>query len=702
MNCFTYSRNLNNYTLIILSFLLLLFSCTKEEVAPLNIDDFFKGASTSATNEDLVGVWAIFSAKFDGKIIEIPINYAQCGRDFFVYNANGNYTEYLYPYDSCEPDVNQLTWKLNNGIITLVNNLGQSDEFVITNLSDQELVFNSRFDVDEDGELDVISITAIRYEPEEFDLTTNSFGKNNEEEFEDVLSFTWNAYEGFNTFERYEIYRSSGENCTKANAELIATITDVEVIEYTDLNPPGAKSLCYYFKVYTDQGLLGESNYIGVNPAFFIYIDPIALNDPIVNDDSISLTWEPSDSPYFSHYEVTVSNYDGTSASGAQKYILAEIDNINTTSFIDENPPYLENPFYLVHAYNIFGNKSRLSDNERTGVKEVQFKRKEVIDYKRIISYDVDSDEPIVYLYGRLSGNGITGANLRRFNYETSETEAISDIPPQVETYSGIKVVNSNQNGKELVIQQGIELHFYDANTMEFKYSIDPLGVFNFFDFNYSQELDLWILINSNEIFTLKRDNTNLVLVDSDIHFTQHHGNTWHRLFFLNNNNVLVSHPSEPNSFIKNLDSNGFITSSEMVNFSMKRLNHERTLQNRFADYILNTGENRLYSASSFQIIESFEFPSFSSGTSINGNLILGTNNDPDWQIEAASPHKKEAVIYNRFSGQVVEIITIGYPHFIFEDYNGDLISISSGFKKESLKQNINGKADIFIEKINF
>ncbi|MGJ8713944.1 MAG: lipocalin family protein [Maribacter stanieri] len=702
MHCFTYSRNLNNYTLIILSFLLLLVSCTKEEDAPENIDDFFKGASTSATNEDLVGVWAIFSAKHDGKIIEIPITYTQCGRDFFVYNANGEYTEYLYSNDSCEPDVNQLTWKLNNGIITLANNIGQSDEFVITNLSDQELVFNSSIDVDEDGELDVISITAKRYEPAEFDFTTNSFGINNEEEFEDVLSFTWNAYEGFNSFDRYEIYRSSGENCTKANAELIATITDVEVIEYTDLNPPGAESLCYYFKVYTDQGLLGESNYIGVNPAFFIYIDPIALNDPIVNDINISLTWEPSNSPYFSHYVVTVSNYDGTSASGAQEYILAEIDNINTTSFIDENPPYLENPYYLVHAYNIFGNKSHLSDNVRTGVREVQFKRKEVIDYKRIISFDVDSEEPIVYLYGQLSGNGITEVNLRRFNYETSKTEAISDIPPQVETYSGIKVFNSNRHGKELVIQQGNELHFYDANTMEFKYAIDPDGVFLFSNFMYNQNLDLWVLVSNRELYILKRDNTNLTLISSGDHYPSPQGNSGYELFNLSNQRILVGHFFEPNSIVFNLDTDGNIVDSQFVDFGIGIENDDKTLLNQQANYLLDIAENRLYSTDTFSSIDSFEFPSFPTGCSIDGNLILGTNNDSDWQIEAGSPHKKEAVIYNRISGQVDEISTIGYPHFIFEDYKGDFIGISSGFKKKSLEQNINGKADIFIEKINF
>ncbi|UII75841.1 lipocalin family protein [Flagellimonas sp. HMM57] len=683
--------------------LVLAISCSKDnenDIDQGNIDNFYSGADSSASINQLEGVWAIVSAEFEGERTTVPINYPECGRDFFVYSDNGMYREYIFPGSDCRPEINRLNWTLDRGVLTLSNSVGQSDDLVIIRITAQEFVFKSRFDVDSDGELDVLILTANRYDANEFDLTTSTFDRNRDEDFEDVLSFTWEAYEGFNTFNRYEIYRSAGENCTKANAELIATIIDVSTVEYTDLNPPGEESLCYYLRVYTDKGLLGESTYIGVNPSFFIYINAISLDEPIVNGNSISLSWAPSDSPYFSHYEVTVSNYAGTSASAAQEYVLAEIDNINETSFTDETPPYLENPFYTVYAYNIFGNKSPISDSERTGVREVIFKRKEIIEFKRVISLDVDSEEPIVYLYGENSGNGITGVNILRFNYQTHEIETISDISPESQTYSGIKVFNSIQNGKELVVQQGIELHFYDANTLEFKYAIDPEGVFSFRDFTYVPELDLWIVIESNNIYTLKRDNRNLSLVDTDTHFTQHQGNSYHRGFMINDNRVLIGHPNEPNSIVKTLDDNGFIIGSTMVDFSIQARNGKRTLYNSVSGYLLNTGENRLYDTDTFQILQSFEFPSFPTGTSTDGNLILGTNNDPGWQIDADSPHKKEAVILNRATNQVDELSTIGYPHFIFEDYNGDIISISSGFKKESLEQNINGKADIFIEKI--
>ena len=695
---FKIMKNKTVYFLFIIVFFL---SCSKNDDSSETINDFFSDADRSASIEDLVGIWSIFSAEFAGQKAEIPINYAECGRDFFIYSENGVYTEYLYESSSCEPQINKLAWELNNGILTFTNALGQTDAYVITKLNSEELVFKARFDVDEDGELDVFIFTANRYIPEEIDLVTNTFTQNSDETFENLLSFTWGAYDGFNRFNRYEIYRSAGKNCSKANSELIATITNVNTTEYTDLTPPAAESLCYYLKVYTDKGLLGESNFYNVNPSFFIRIDAISLNEPVVSDNNISLSWEPSKSPYFSHYEITVSNFGEGSGSGFQEYTIVEIDDIDVNTYIDENPPYLENPFYKVYAHTIFGNKSALRDSKSIGFWEVPFKRKEVIDYKRIISLDVDPEAPIVYFYGELSGDGITESNIRRYNYNTQETESISDIAPQSQTYSGIKVFNSPENGKELVIQQGIELHFYDATTMEFKYAIDPEGVFSFMDFTYAPESDLWLLASGSEIFTLKRDNKNLSLIDSAPHFTKHQGDLWHRLFVLSNNRVLIGHPNEPNSIVKTLDNNGLIVSTETVDFSIRVFNNEKTLNNIFAEYVLDAVENRLYSTNTFQQIESFEFPNFPTATSTNGVKILGTNNDPDWQVNTDSPYKKEVVIYDRNSKLVQDITSLGYPHFVFENFNGNIISISTGFKKESLNVNINGKADIFIEQLD-
>jgi hypothetical protein len=117
--------------------------------------------------------------------------------------------------------------------------------------------------------------------------------------------------------------------------------------------------------------------------------------------------------------------------------------------------------------------------------------------------------------------------------------------------------------------------------------------------------------------------------------------------------------------------------------------------------YIINFIENRLYSTTTFSFLESFEQPHFSSGISLDGLKIFGSNNDPDWQITPESIHAKEAVIYYRNTQTSQQYSTIGYPHIVFENYNGDIMSISSGLKKDHLGHNINNKADLFIEMVN-
>jgi hypothetical protein len=41
--------------------------------------------------------------------------------------------------------------------------------------------------------------------------------------------------------------------------ELIATITDINQSSF-DAKPPTDKEICYLFKIYTNEGLLGESS----------------------------------------------------------------------------------------------------------------------------------------------------------------------------------------------------------------------------------------------------------------------------------------------------------------------------------------------------------------------------------------------------------------------------------------------------------
>ena len=685
------------YTILVLT-----VGCSKEnDIDQGNIDNFYSGADSSASIDKLEGVWAIVSAEFEGERTNVPINYPECGRDFFVYSDSGMYSEYIFPGSDCRPEINRLNWTLDRGVLTLSNSLGQTDDLVIMRLTNQEFVFKSRLDVDQDGQLDVLILTATRYIPEEIDFVSNTFTSNSDDNFDNLLSFTWDAYDGFNQFDKYEIYRSSGENCSKANAQLIATIEDQSITEYTDESPPVAENLCYFMRVYTDNGLLGESNYfISERPSIFIGIDAISLQEPMVGNNLITLNWEPSNSPYFSHYEITVGNYPGGSGPYGQQYPIATITDVNIVSFTDENPPYLENPIYTIYAYNIFGNRSSLGSDESKSYQEASFKRKEILPFERIISYAIDPVDPIVYLYGEESGERSQPAYICRFNYINQEIESISNSNPTSQTNIPIKVFES-ANGKEIIIKQGIELHFYNALTMEYKYAIDPEGAFTIDDFSYYPDLDVWIISDHNNVFTLKRDNANLFLIDTEQHFTNHQGGGRYEFIPLLNNQIVLGHPNESSSFVFTMDGEGNFIESQSVNLQFRALfRNERLLYNATSNLLLDTGQNRFYSSLSFQFDSSFEEPYFPLELNLDGTKVFGTNNDPDWNINSQSLHKKEAVILDRNTMTVTKQQTLGYPHVLFESRDGELISISSGFKKQNVYQSINNKADLFMERL--
>ena len=262
--------------------LLFTLSCSKDsDDDPADPDNFYSGAVTNASSADLLGYWAFFEAEYEGTRVPAPINYSNCGRDFFVYRDNGAYEEYLYTSSDCETISNQLQWELNNGVITLSTLSGSTDDLVIIKLTANELYFKARVDIDEDGELDVVVLIAKRYTPDETDFYTQSFGYYDTEYNYELIGYTWQPYDGFHTFEKYEIYRSQGENCSKANAELVATITDVNETEYFDLTPPISDQLCYFLRIYTDQGILGDS-YLQTFDPRYLRIAPVNLNEPTV------------------------------------------------------------------------------------------------------------------------------------------------------------------------------------------------------------------------------------------------------------------------------------------------------------------------------------------------------------------------------------------------------------------------------------
>lgn len=681
------------FYLLLLVFCTICLSCDTDDDASTPESDFYKGADVSASAADLTGIWAIFNVGFQGDIAEVPVVYPDCGRDFLIFSENGIYTEYAYQHSGCEYVLNGLNWTLNKGIINLSNEFGQSDELVITKLNANELVFKMMLDVDDDGALDMVSLFLKPYTPKEIDIVTPTFRRNQDAAFDELLSFSWQSYEGFNDFERYEIYRSAGSSCSMANAELIASINDLNTTLFTDVSPPVDPYLCYFLKVYTNRGLLGQSYAQSINTEN-IRPQSVTLYKPEVLNNVIHFSWQASTDPYFSHYELAFSNYGAGYASGQQEYSVVTINDREMTTYLDENPPRLENPYYVLYVHNIFGNRTAFFNSEVTTFQEVTFKRPEILGLSQVDSYAIDLENTVVYLYGK-EGSLRNNSNIHRFNYSTNQMEAISNFTSNYGTKIPIKYINSGYGG-EIILEQGSDLAVYDAMTLKYKYTLD-LKLQGVDDFSYTP-LGYWIVVNRNNVYTYVRDNANIELVDTKPHFPNLQNGYNYQAVVLKNNKLLVGHYNEPTSYLYALGANGILKQEQIVAVPILENWYHDSQYNPNGNYFINFSENRLYSTTNFKLMESFESPYFPSGTSKDGALIFGSNNDPEWQITPESIHEKKAVIYNRLNKQVKTVSTLGYPHVIFENAFGEIISISSGLKKDNIRQNINEKSDLFIE----
>lgn len=686
------------YKTLYLFFLLIILnfsSCSSDDDNSNGSENFYANALKSANTSNLVGIWAIFELSYQGETFPVPNNNGDCGREFFIYQETGIYSQYtISEYSGCVTEESNANWKLDQGIVTLSSGFNQFEEVVVVQLTQDLFVFKVKFDVDDDGVLDIITATAKPYTiPNTIENYEYMFSLNRNEEHRDKIRFDWVPYNGFYEFEKYEIYRSL--NCDKSNSELYTTIDDKNQTFFIEETPPKTKEpFCYFLKIYTNKGFLGESQLAYVYTDYLL-VNHIKMNSPEVSNNTIILNWNPYEGRYFSHYEIKVQNYISGSGYGYQEKLVATINEKEKTNYTDINPPYLVNPIYTIHAYDIFGNKSSY-DYDNENIKEVNFKRPEVLEQNYIQKIAIDTDAPILYFYSK--PDYPDRLKIYRYNYSTYEMEATSKEPINVSNSLDMKVFNSNL-GKEIFFSVGNELYVFDATNLELKYKLKVENQYvHFDDFCYIKD-DLWILIDGDKVYSATRNNANFIVLDEQIHFTDHQGSRNYQILDIKNNAVLVGHDNEPQSLKFSFNNEGIFTEKVTVNIEFSSGLNKRLIYNENANTILNLNDKLIYKASDFSFVKSFTTPNTPTAYNTLGNTILGSNNDEEWSISEDSNHEKKAFIYNITTGAVESFDTGGYPLFLFENYLGEIISISSGFKRKELIGD-SQKPDVFIEKV--
>jgi hypothetical protein len=658
-------------------FLLLISGCSNNDDLTRRANDaFLSGALTSATNQQLEGRWALFQIEFESKITDVPESFPECGRDFFDFQAGGEYREYNFDDNfECTPQINMLGWSFSNGIITATNGT-TTDRWVITELTANRLVFKFQFDVNSDGEPELFKAICNRYEPPvEMDIYSGTFYRNKIDSY-DKIEVKWDAYRGYNQFEKYEIYRLDA-SCNIANAELISTITDINQSYFIDATPPTDEEICYLFKIYTNEGLLGESSPVNVKTSD-IEVSAVNLSQPSLNNSIVNLNWEQYQGYYFSHYEIEVRNYSSGSGGGYQEEQLAVINNIETLNYSVELP-YFANPVFVIHVYNIFGRRSQTviqGQNQQS----TNFVRKGILPLDSI-QFTAFSPNESVLFYSNYS-------KLYKYNYTTNSVEGSTELNSSSIVF--VKVFESSF-GTEVIVNTGSEIKVYDTD-LNFKYNLTT-SIFSPEHLAVNKN-GFWLITDRKNLYSFSRTNSKLTLISTNKLYNQSFSSSTINVMDLGQNRILTGNHTKSEGLIVGIDANGVLANAVPVNLNATSQWKNNSLYSQNRQYFLNIEDNTLYSTNSYDLVTKLNQNFFISGVSNDGSLILGTNNNPISSNSTFHEKKLRTLSYPALKEQTYD--AKGYPHVVYQNQLGQLVSISKGLIG-SLKFNAEER-DIFVE----
>lgn len=672
---------LSSKSLLLVILALLLFSCENEET----IDDYIQ---RDASTNHLIGTWAIQTVTFNDNTAEAPINFQECGTDYFTYSADGVYQETVFKSSLCAADKTDANWVLKDGIINLSSNTGESQTIEVRKLNENIFIFQVHLDLDLNNGNEAYIFTATRYTPpKEIDVYTNTFyQKTNDRQIE----FTWDKYAGYNTFQKYEIYRTD-EACNSSSVKLIKTITDINENYFIDLEAFSTEH-CYLLKIFTDEGLLGESDLKTISTYDFRPEHVNFVNANVYNEN-VTLTWEKSEDPYFSHYEIKY--YDTLDFSPNYNEHVTLIDDVNSTSFTDTNPPYLLQPQYVILVYNKFGNYSYLIKNENSI--SVNLNRIGMLDIEYLNKMVYDTEAKSFIFYYRESTYG----NYKFAKYSTVEKKFVAESykQPTSTTSASMQIITSETGyGKEFIYPQNDELWVYNADDLTYKYAF-KLSNLSTKSFNYLGD-DIWVVTDNDNVFTYLRNNDTFTLLDKKPHFTQHQGSGTYEILKIDKNTILVSHDNEGRAILYKIDEDGIIVNHGIKNIPLQYdYDHNNVQYNSNSTYILNTINNRIYNANDYSLVKEYSSPAITSSLSRDGFKIYGTNNTREL-TDDYNTAKREVTIYDIATGSIETKESKGYPLYITDDEDGNIICLSANFPGETFNNFESRVKNLFIEVI--
>ncbi len=683
--------------------LLTILACESGEEEETFTPDDDTNVNTNVKIEDILGTWFIYSGEFMDTSVQIAPRFPVCGYEYLVFSENSRYEEVLYNNDDCVPVKKTGNWKIENGIISISFSSGEVEELSIIDFKSSELVIKFQFDFDDDGNKDVFKANLKRYDPISNNHVATSFARDSDEP--SLLKFNWKQETDVNTFTGYEVYRSIEGSCAKENAVLLTEINDITNTTFIDYDPPATtNTLCYFLRIYSDDVMVGESRLLTENPKDLIIPNTPNLNSVSVDGETILLEWSEYDIPYFSHYEIVYASTDGTNLLFHEEDSVKTINAIEETSFLDTDPPYIENPFYAVYAYNIFGT------NVVSNYEQVTFRQKDLFGPIYLSHLEVDDDEPAVYLHGSSQipswASYDTNAILR-LNYDQGVLESTTSEEVYVAGEFPFRKPFNFSEGKELVVNGRNNLHFLNPTSLSEIFSFGSFYLFEEFnvssivDFTYTKNGFL-VVIDTDSIFIFQRNGEELMLLDKQIHFETHHGDNLYRIIHVNDDEIIVGHKNDQESILYAVDDNGILQNRRVITLPLSSDYIAKYKNTSFysdsGNLLINYGQRKLYSTISFQVEAQLPEDLFALGLSKDAKYIFASTIDPDWFGSDVKTEflKREVLLFNTDTNEIQTIKIKGYPIRIFENNLGEIFSVSIP------KNQIITDFDVFVEKINF
>ncbi|QNM85391.1 hypothetical protein H9W90_14565 [Polaribacter pectinis] len=150
--------------------LLIIISCSKNE--ELEGEPEIIDPRESYFAEAIIGSWSINTVKVDGQIFLYP-HTDSCKKDFFqFYNEQGKEFDFeetiVLNCDNCAPcatSTTNLRWELSGAIIKFYFGEQYVTKYKLIDVTETEFTYQLEIDYDNDGDLDVLEISAEYYDP---------------------------------------------------------------------------------------------------------------------------------------------------------------------------------------------------------------------------------------------------------------------------------------------------------------------------------------------------------------------------------------------------------------------------------------------------------------------------------------------------------------------------------------------------------